>query len=222
MPRRRIMDYLMSRDGRNPYGSRGGYITSRDPRDRRMHRMGMRDRAMMGGEDYNHEEMGYEYNRPEMRDGHYEPIEIMGRFKGYYGDDDYARMGYRGRGRMDYNYGRDYGYGYDYAGGMLDDEDVEYWTEKMKREVEDKDKQFFTRENIRQKADQMGIKFDKFSLEEFMATVLMMYTDFCKTLGTANMDLYFRLAKDWLEDDDVAVKYGAKLATYYDTIVDPA
>ena len=206
-------------DGRNPYGSRGGYITSRDPRDRRRMRRNMRDRAMMGGEDYTHEEeMGYEYDRPEMRDGHYEPIEIMGRFKGYYGDDDYARMG-RGRGRIDYNYGRDYGY--DYGGGMLDKEDLEEWTEKLKHEVEDKDKQFFTHENIRQKADQMGIKFDKFSFEEFMVTVLMMYTDYCKTLGTANMDLYFRLAKDWLADEDVAVRYGEKLATYYDTIVDP-
>lgn len=219
MPRRRMMDYIMSRDGRNPYGSRGGYVVSRDPR--------RRDRVM-GREDYNYEreypeQEDYARNRMGRYDGHYEPIEIMGRFNGYYGGaEDYARGGNRGRGRMDYNYGRDHGYGYDYAGGMLDDEDIEYWTEKMKRKVEDKDKQFFTHENIRQKADQMGIKFDKYSLEEFMATVLMMYTDYCKTLGTANMDLYFRLAKDWLEDDDVAVKYGEKLATYYDTIVDPA
>ena len=28
MPRKRMMDYLMMRDGRNPYGSRGGYIRS--------------------------------------------------------------------------------------------------------------------------------------------------------------------------------------------------
>ena len=70
------------------------------------------------------------------------------------------------------------------------------------------------------KAQEMGIKFDKFNQEEFYLTALMMYTDYCKTLGTANMDIYLRLAKDWLEDDDVSVKGGEKLAVYHDCIVE--
>ena len=72
----------------------------------------------------------------------------------------------------------------------------------------------------KQKLMEMGLKFDKFTMEEFMVTALMMYTDYCKTLGTANMEIYLRLAKEWLCDEDVAVKYGEKLATYYDYIVE--
>ena len=34
------------------------------------------------------------------------------------------------------------------------------------------------------------------------------------------MDIYLRLAKDWLEDDDVSVKGGEKLAVYHDCIVE--
>ena len=153
-----------------------------------------------------------------MRDGHhlmrqgvstYYPIEAMGTFNGYYGmPEDYEDM----RGRRDY--------GYDYDSGMLEDEDIEHWTEKLKHEVEEKDKQFFTKENIKKKAMEMGIKFDKFSLEEFMVTTLMVYTDYCKTLGTANMETYLRLAKDWLCDEDAGIKYGEKLAAYYDYIVE--
>lgn len=165
--------------------------------------------------DYN-----YDYARRRM-DGHYPmsagstyyPIEAMGVFNGYYGmgGQDYAR----GRYRRDYTY--------DYAGDYgenLGKEELEHWNKKLMKEVEDKDKQFFSKENIMRKAQEMGIKFDKFNQEEFYVTALMMYTDYCKTLGTANMDIYLRLAKDWLEDDDVAVKGGEKLAVYYDCIVE--
>ena len=229
MPRRRMMDYIMSRDGRNPYGSRGGYVVSRDPRDRRMmRRMGMRDRAMMGGEDYNREEMDYDYDRPDMMmrgDSHYEPIEVMGRFNGYYGsNEDYAR----GMREQDYNYGRDYGYMpyppymMDYASQgseYLSDRDLQMWADKLMKKVEDKDKQFLSRENIRKRADEMGIKFEKYSFEEFYVVVLMKYTDHCKTLGTANMDIYLKLAKDFLEDEDSSLKYGERLAAYYDFVI---
>lgn len=160
-----------------------------------------------------------------MRDGHYPmrqggstyyPIEAMGTFNGYYGMPEDERSSRRDYNR--YNYRRDYGY--DYDSGMLEDEDIEHWSEKLKREVEEKDKQFFTKENIKKKAMEMGVKFDKFTLEEFMVTALMMYTDYCKTLGTANMEIYLRLAKDWLCDEDAGVQYGEKLATYYDYIVE--
>lgn len=154
-------------------------------------------------------------------DGHYPmvqgymPIEAMGRFTGYYGmGEDNARYGKR---RDMARYGRR---NYDYDSGMLGQEELMDWSEKLKKELEEKDKQFFSKENIKKKAEDMGIKFDKFSLDEFYLTVLMVYTDYCKTLGTANMDIYLRLAKDWLEDDDVKVKGGEKLATYHDYIVE--
>lgn len=253
MPRNRIMDYMMMRDGRNPYGSRGGYVVS----SRRMRR---RDRGMDYGYDrrdyrggdveYGSRDGNYPYMQQDnargrrdyepmgqydmarrdygdMRDMHYgerqgnfQPVEAMGYFTGYYGGGDMARGGRRDYG--DYNYdmrgGRDYGYDF---GEMLEKEDAEEWAEKLKKEVDEKDKQFFSKEHLKKKAEEMGIKFDKFSFEDFMVTSLMVYTDFCKTLGSANMDLYLRLAKDWLMDEDVAVKYGRKLAAYYDYIVDP-
>lgn len=161
------------------------------------------------------------------RDGHYGrgemyyPIEAMGYFSGYYGGGDYGMdhaRGGRGRRTRDYavDYGRDYG-----ESEYLEDEDLEEWAEKLKKEVEEKDKAFFSKENLKKKAQEMGIKFDKFTFEEFMVTALMMYTDYCKTLGTANMNTYLSLAKDWLSDEDIGVKYGEKLAAYYDNIVDP-
>ena len=281
-----MMDYLGMRDGRNPYGSRGGYVVS----GRRGRRGRGRDRGMgedyedMGrGRDYGDYESrgrgrdrggdyadyegdmargggrgrdrGQDYGDYEMgdnargRDGHYPmgrgymPIEAMGYFNGYYGmgEEDFARGG-RGGGRgrgVDRAGGRDYGYddygmdyarggrgrdyGYDYAGDYgenLTKQELEHWKKKLMEKVDDKDKQFFSKENLTQKAKQMGIELEKFSAEELEVATLLMYTDYGKTLGTSNMDLYVRLAKDWLEDKDVAMKGGEKLAVYFDCIVE--
>lgn len=233
-----MRDYLMRRrmtDGRNPYGSEGGYVVSRRVRgDRRMGRDYANDYPNRYSDSENqrlNNQREESYMRGREYDGHYEPIEIMGRFNGYYGGaEDYAR----GMREQDYNYGRDYGYmpyppymmdygyGRDYAQGekYLSDKDLKMWADKLMRDVEEKDKQFLSRENIRKRADEMGIKFDKYSFEEFYVTVLMKYTDHCKTLGTANMDIYLKLAKDFFEDPDTAVRYGEKLAAYYDYIVE--
>lgn len=199
------------RDGRNPYGSRGGYITSRDPR-RRDRMSGMSDYAR--GRDYGYE--GPEYPNREReermyRDGHYYPFEITGKmgyeeemFDPYYQDMMYD---YRGRGR-------------DYAGAeMLSNRELMDWSQKLMKDVEEKDKAFFKYENVEKKAKDMGIQFDKFSFDEFYTTVLMQYTDFCKTLGTANMDTYLRLAKDWLQDQDSELKNSEKLYAYYYYVV---
>lgn len=250
-----MRDYLMRRrmtDGRNPYGSEGGYVVSRRARgDRRMGRDYANDYPNRYSDSENqrlNNQREESYMRGREYDGHYEPIEIMGRFNGYYGGaEDYARgrdYNYgedyaRGRGR-DYNYGNDYargrdygympyppymmdyGYGRDYAQGgeYMPDKDIKMWADKLMRDVEDKDKQFLSRENIRKRADEMGIKFDKYSFEEFYVVVLMKYTDHCKTLGTANMDIYLKLAKDFFEDPDTALRYGEKLAAYYYDIVE--
>lgn len=199
------------RDGRNPYGSRGGYITSRDPR-RRDRMSGMSDYAR--GRDYGYE--GPEYPNREReermyRDGHYYPFEITGKmgyeeemYDPYYQDMMYD---YRGRGR-------------DYAGAeMLSNRELMDWSQKLMQDVEEKDKAFFKYENVEKKAKDMGIQFDKFSFDEFYTTVLMQYTDFCKTLGTANMDTYLRLAKDWLQDQDSELKNSEKLYAYYYYVV---
>ena len=233
-----MRDYLMRRrmtDGRNPYGSEGGYVVSRRVRgDRRMGRDYANDYPNRYSDSENqrlNNQREESYMRGREYDGHYEPIEIMGRFNGYYGGaEDYAR----GMREQDYNYGRDYGYmpyppymmdygyGRDFAQGgeYLSDKDLKMWADKLMRDVEEKDKQFLSRENIRKRADEMGIKFGKYSFEEFYVVVLMKYTDHCKTLGTANMDIYLKLAKDFFEDPDTALRYGEKLATYYYDIVE--
>ena len=245
-----MRDYLMRRrmtDGRNPYGSEGGYVVSRRARgDRRTGRDYANDYPSRYSDSENqrlNSQREEDYARGRGYDGHYEPIEIMGRFNGYYGGaEDYARgrdYNYgedyaRGRGR-DYNYGNDYAHGRDYGympyppymmdyasqgGEYLSDRDLQMWADKLMKKVEDKDKQFLSRENIRKRADEMGIKFEKYSFEEFYVVVLMKYTDHCKTLGTANMDIYLKLAKDFFEDPDTALRYGEKLAAYYYDIVE--
>jgi hypothetical protein len=90
---------------------------------------------------------------------------------------------------------------------------------KLKSKLDPKDKEMFTKEKVMKKAESMGIPFEDFSEEELYLTTLMMYTDYNKTLGSANLDIYMKLAKDWLMDDDVEVKGSEKLAKYYDEIV---
>lgn len=204
----------MMRDGRNPYGSRGGYITSRDPR-RRDRNYEMPDYARVG-RDYE-EEYNQDYARGRMgrqRDMHgYYPFEVMGRV----GYEEMHDPRYQEEMMYDYAGGR---YGRDYGGAeMLSNRELMDWSQKLMKEVEEKDKAYFKYDNIEKKAKEMGIQFDKFTFDEFYLVCLMMYTDYCKTLGTANMDIYLRLAKDWLCDEDVAMRYGEKLSSYYDTVV---
>lgn len=208
-------DMLMGRDGRRMRNARGQYTSRRDMTGR-----GYREQYpdYNYGRDREHEYLGPEYpnrDKERMRDGHHMyPFELAGRF-GY--EEEYDPY----REEMMYGRGRDYNRGYDYAGGeMLSDRDLMEWSKRLLGEVEEKDKAFFKYENIEKKAKDMGIKFDKFSLDEFYVVVLMQFTDYYKTLGTANMDIYLRLAKDWLCDEDVAMKYGEKLAAYYDYVVE--
>lgn len=239
----------MPRDMRNPYGSRGGYASSR-----RMRRM--RDRGMdythdmpMHREDYNYEremmdgrrrrnargqymaDRGYEHEMPhEMDYGSFHeergfrPVEAMGYFTGYYGGgEDYGRYDMRGRGmRYDGNYPYlmgDYG---DY-GETLTKEELEHWNKKMLKEVDEKYKHFFTKENIAQKARAMGVQMEGFSEDELLTATIAMYTDFCDALKPyigENMDAYVRMGRAFMMDKDASVKGGEKLAVYYDSVVE--
>lgn len=136
-------------------------------------------------------------------DGHYEyPFEVMGRF---------AR-------EPIYSMYPDFGAGEK----KLSNRELKEWAMRLLHEVDEKDRSALTKESILKKAEELGIRFDKFSEEEFYVTVLMMFTDYASTLGTASIDVYLKLAKDWLCDDDIAIRYGEKLAAYYDTIVEGA
>lgn len=170
-------------------------------------------------------------------DGHYPmgqgstyyPIEAMGRFTGYWGEPegDYARGG-RGRDYgydMNYDMRGRYDYGYDYAGDYgekLTKEELEEWKKKLLKEVDEKEKQFFTKEHIGQKARQMGVEMKDYNEEELVVATAMVYTDYCKTVKKYignNMDFFIEIARDWLEDKDSELKGGEKLAVYHDCII---
>lgn len=271
-----VRDYLMMRDGRNPYGSRGGYVRDsrrggydrnyrdygdaeydarrsdyaysqqdnargrRDYEYDRQHDMArgsydMRGQNYKGEEVYDREEMDGHYVQG--RGGeHYRPVEAMGYFSGYAGmserDGFYPRVR-QGRDYGDYEddmRGRDYesdmrrgqrDYAGDY-GETLTKEEIEHWKKKLMEEVDDKEKHFFNKETISQKARQMGIQFKEYNEEELALATLMVYTDYCKSLKPlvgSNMDIYVKLARDFLEDKDASVKGGEKLAVYHDCIV---
>lgn len=210
MPRR-MYDYMRMRDGRNPYGSRGGYVIDgrRGMRDMNYGRESERGN-MYGDKDYNHHPMydmrreGREREREYMGDGrYYDPMMMQ---REYY----------------DYNYMYpDYGYYGDY-GKNLNREELEHWTDMLMRQVDDKDRQTFSRDVVAQKAKQMGIQMNDFNEDELLVAMLIIYTDFGHILKQYignNMDAYIHLGSAFLNDKDSAVRGGEKLAVYYDCIV---
>jgi hypothetical protein len=188
--------------------------------------------------DYGRDDMNYNMRVSEyrgdmaMNDGHYmhgrqsayEPIEFMGYCQGYAGTPDhgdYGRgrdYGYDMRGRRDYGYDYGYDYGGDY-GQTLSEKELDEWCHKLKGQLDEREKQMFSKEIITQKAKQMGKSMEGFGEKELEVTTLMVYTDYKQTIGQ-NVDLCVKLAYDWLTDKDVAVKGAEKLAVYYDCIVE--
>lgn len=232
------------RDGRNPYGSRGGYVVSsrgrgRDRASEDMARGRGRGRgrggAMYGGSDYNYgsgaggysgSERGgqsdyrdyaeYDYGNYNMdyeqsgqysrdygygNDGHYGkryfPVEAMGTFSGYYGMED-----------------EDYGYDGSYK---LSSKDIKKWEKELENADGTKGKKWDT-DQIRQVAQQHGIRFDEYSPELLTAIANMLYSDYCKVLGS-DMMLYVKMAKAFLEDDDFEGEPEEKAMLYYKCIV---
>ena len=239
MPRNRMMDMMM-RDGRRMRrysrrdrgmnygynGNTGVRMGERYPMDGNYSNSQYNDeRSRRDYESGRQYDMGYDY--PRMNDGHYgerqdnfRPVEAMGYFTGYYGGEDYARGG-RGRGR-DYGYDYNYDYAGDYGENLTKDE-LEEWKMKLMKEVDEKDKHFFTKENISSKARAFGAQMKDYNEEELCLVTLMMYTDYCKTIKKfvgANMDIYIELAKDWLEDKDSELKGSERLAVYHDCIIE--
>lgn len=246
MPRNRMMDMMMMRDGRNPYGSRGGYITSRDPR--RMRRDRRRDRGMYDGghygvpsgehypmdgnysnSQYNDErsrrdyesgrqyDMGYDY--PRMNDGHY-----GSEGKTYYPIEAMGTFnGYWGQPQRDYGRydmrGRDMMGDYGDYGETLTKEELEHWCKKMMSELDERERQMLSKESILQRAKNMGIEFKGFNEMEYYVNVVKNYTDHKKSIGE-NLDMAMKLARDDFFDEDGEYKGSEWLAVYYDTFVE--
>lgn len=235
------------RDYRNPYGSAGGYISRTRPRGRdrasedmargrgRGRDYNMGDYARGGRSDYNYgndfarndyAERGgqsdyrdyaeYDYAGSDMarqqsgqysgdygyeQDGHYgnyRPVEAMGYFNGYYD------MG------SDYDMRRD-------GTAKLSSKDIKKWEKELENADGTKGKKWDI-DQIRQVAQQQGIRFDEYSPELLTAVTNMLYSDYCKVLG-GDMMLYVKLAKAWLEDDDFEGEPEEKAMLYYKCIV---
>lgn len=202
-------------DGRNPYGSRGGYVRDYNydmARDYRYgsdghypeydYRSNSRYSTSRDGRDYEHSreyDMGYDYN-----------YDMRGNSGGRAYD----------RGYYDYARGRDYAGDY---GETLTKEELDEWSKKLMKEIDSSEKQYFTKENVVQKARQMGIKMDEFTEDELYTATLMAYTDYrdaVKPFVGSNMEIYLFLGKAFLTDKDASIKGGEKLAVYHDCIVE--
>lgn len=192
-----VRDMLMNRrDGRNPYGSRGGYIDSRDPRRRdRMHEPEMRrygdDYVGRRNNDYNYSEPRRDYNRQE--DYGY----------GYgFGMFDYDTEDYRG---WDGHY-------------RLSKKEIKKW-EKDLENADGSRGPKYTMEQVMPIAQQANIRFEEFSPELLTAIANMFYSDYCKVLGN-DLTIYVKLAKAFLEDDDFDGSPEEKAYLYYTCIVE--
>lgn len=209
----RMSDKAM--DGRNPYGSRGGYVMS-------TRRGRGRDRAMddrnyypeydsRGNSGYDRGQYDSDYHYGSQHYGeHNRPMD----YEMYaYGVGGMRPMfDYDMRGRKDY--GMDYGM--DYASEDMDKEyheKLEHWIKKLKQ----KDRFGLPKEEVIRKAKEMGVRFEKFEELEFYAIYLMMVSDYKQLANDPHM--YLALTKDWLEDDDVEMKGSEKVCAYLYSIV---
>lgn len=233
----RAKRYLMEQmrgDGRNPYGSRGGYVTSRDPRrrdrgqydERDMDYRYERDNGHYRGEyeRYPYEEMrgDFEYSR-QYRDGN-RPNEMRGDYRGGdygdYGDEDYRGRRRNSRGQyMSDGRGRDYG---DDEDMRLSKEEMKEWEKKLVNE-DGSHGGHFDKEQIDQVARSIGIDPKEFGDGVLCMATQMMYSDYCgvaKKFGVDRLEYYIELAKAFLKDKDFDGDGAEKLFLYYTFIAD--
>lgn len=194
------------RDGRNPYGSRGGYVVS-DKRGRDYGRLDDYGRTAEYRTEY--PDMAYRSRMSRTRD--------YGE-RDYEWDRDYGDVRRVGNFEYDTYYdGRDYGSEY-----RLSSRELKEWSKDLLDEIKPEYKQSFEKEKFEKRIREMGIEPREYSIEDLYVATLMIETDFGKTLtkyGLNNLDVVISMAKDWLEDDDVDMRYGEKLGAYYFNIV---
>lgn len=103
----------------------------------------------------------------------------------------------------------------------LTDKQIEEWM----KEIENSDGTrgtHFTKEQVKQMAQKLGVKYEDFSESELYAASNMAYADYCSTLEgyTKSPEAYVKLAIDFLDDDDFYDSPSVKLALYYNNIVE--
>lgn len=181
-----------------------------------------REYAMQGdytnNSQYEDERRSRDYERSREYRGTYGdiPFYVEGR-ETYYPNEDFARVrDYRGSR----NYAMDYARGRrDYGDEMLEKEDIEDWVEDLMKELELDEKETFKMDRVLQKAKEMGIKFDKFSEDEFYVWTIATYLDYKDIIGRNNLDHSIKMSKAWFEDKDTELVGSEKLSAYYCYIV---
>ena len=165
-----------------------------------------------------------EYEIDDRRDREYGMDERRDRGYDERRDRNYVRDERRGREYQDDR--RDRGYD-DYESEhdmeyndmrMLDHHTIEKWMENLEN-ADGSHGGKFSKEQIRRVTDQHGVKFQKYTEDEFQAAVNMMYSDYCKVLGS-DVGIYVKMAREFMDDPDAGVKGGEKLAAYYHCIVE--
>ena len=207
---------MRSRDMRNPYGSRGGYVVSdkRSGYDRMGDMAGDReyDRAdhnrLYSQSDYAMDSRGNQYDRQSGRD--------YARRVGYFDYNDDANYD-MARGRdMRGDYGYDMRSSRDYAEDeyKLSPSEIRKWEKELKKGTGTS----FSKEQVMQVAQQNGIKFDEFTPELLTVITNMMYSDYKDTVK-GDLSMYVKLAKDFLCDEDFDGEPEEKAYLYYTAIV---
>ena len=220
-----VKDMLMAQsrrsgDGRNPYGSRGGYVSNRRPRrDRDMEYYGMPKGDYRRDGRYDRDMADYESRdmRGDMRSRDYAD----------YNRDyaDYEMHDTRGRGGYDRDYAdydmRDYG---EMEYGKMSHKDIENWKNHMKNQ-DGTMGEHFKKEQVMQAARQIGVNPEEYGNEHIFGLVMnMMYSDYCavaKKFGLDRPDFYAELAKAFLNDKDFSGEPEEKVFLYYQCIAAP-
>lgn len=91
--------------------------------------------------------------------------------------------------------------------------DLEHWHDHLKH----KDRFGLHKDQLLHTAKQMGVDFHHYNEKEFLTTYYMLVSDFHKISNDPHM--YLTMAKEWLEDEDSALKGSDRLCAYYYEIV---
>ena len=214
---------MRARDRRNPYGSRGGYVVSDRRSDYDYARNGNMDYAgQYGGSNSDRHYPMYDYA---MGSNSYQSSRQSGGSDRNYEDMNYYPV--RRMGIFDYNtYGSDYDmrtndYNYDMRSrrdyGEEDYKLTPSEIRKWEKELKQNGGANFTVEQVRQVAQQHGIRFDEYSPELLTVITNMMCSDYGDAVRT-DINGYVKMAKAFLEDADFDGTAEEKAYLYYNAI----
>ena len=186
------------------------------PRMSRRRERYMRDRAerkMRRNRDYGYR-MDFTHDYPEYNTSH----DFRKYRDRYYPEERYMgnERPYESRRAYAYDMMYDYRRSRDYADDMYDKEyheDLMRWTDKLKKY----DRFGLSKDQVMQKAKDMGVSFNEYDPEEFYAVYLMQVSDYPQIANEPHT--YLAMAKAWLEDKDIELDPSEKLCKYMYEIV---